>query len=256
MATWDPAQYGKYADERDRPFHELVARIGAAEPATVVDLGCGPGPLTASLATRWPHARIVGVDDDAMLAKAAAHTSANVSFTKADIATWSPDAPVDVIVSNAAFQWVPAHLGLLPRLVEHLAPGGWLAFQVPANLDDPHHQAIRQVRARPRWQAQLGDLPERTHSSYPAEVYLSLLSDLGLQVDAWETTYVHILHGDDPVLEWVKGTGLRPVLSLLDADDQREFCADLAPLLRAEYGSRPWGTPFPFRRAFAVARKH
>lgn len=152
---------------------------------------------------------------------------------------------------------VPGHLSQLPRLVEHLNPDGWLAVQVPGNLDAPHHQAIRQVRARPQWTERFGDLAERTHSSYPAEVYLSLLNDLGMEltVDAWETTYVHILQGENPVLEWVKGTGLRPVLSRLTPDQQIEFCDDLAPLLRKAYGSRPWGTPFPFRRVFVVAHK-
>ena len=256
--TWDPNQYAKYTDERSRPFVELVNRIGAIQPRSVVDLGCGSGELTATLGQRWPNAHVVGVDnDDAMLAAAQSFTTDRVSFSKGDIASWVPPSTVDVIVSNAALQWVPGHLGQLPQLVEHLNPGGWLAVQVPGNLDDPHHQAIRQVRAMPQWKERIGDLAERTHSSYPAEVYLSLLSDLGmdLTVDAWETTYVHILQGENPVLEWVKGTGLRPVLSRLTPNQQTEFCDDLAPLLRAAYGSRPWGTPFPFRRVFVVAHK-
>ena len=257
--AWDPVQYAKYTDERSRPFVELVNRIGAIQPRSVVDLGCGSGELTATLGQRWPDARVVGVDnDDAMLAAAQSFTTDRISFSKGDIASWVPPSTVDVIVSNAALQWVPGHLGQLPRLVEHLNPGGWLAVQVPGNLDDPHHQAIRQIRAMPRWRERFGDLAERTHASYPADVYLSLLSDLDmdLTVDAWETTYVHILQGENPVLEWVKGTGLRPVLSRLTPNQQIEFCDDLAPLLRAAYGSRPWGTPFPFRRVFVVANKH
>ena len=256
---WNPTQYARFADERSRPFFELVDRIGAIDPGSVIDLGCGSGALSATLAERWPTAAIVGVDSDAaMLAAASQHATDRVSFEPGDIATWRPANPVDVIVSNAAFQWVPGHLGMLPDLGAHLSPGGWLAFQVPGNLDDPHHQAIREVRRRDHWAAQpsLALLPERTHSSSSAVTYTDRLANIGYEVDAWETTYVHILNGVDPILEWVKGTGLRPVLNALPDDASRaEFCAELAPLLREAYPTRPYGTPFPFRRVFVVARR-
>jgi trans-aconitate 2-methyltransferase len=255
MTTWDPEQYDRFADERGRPFFDLTGRI-RTDPRTVVDLGCGPGSLTASLADRWPSARIVGVDNDTnMLTASDKHQQANLSFEYGDIASWTPATPVDVIVTNAALQWVPRHLALLPRLVESLNPGGALALQVPGNFDDPHHLAIREVLARPQWQARLGAVPERSLSSYPALVYQSALSRLGCEVDAWETSYVHVLQGSNPVVEWVKGTALRPILSSLSPEDGEEFCSELSELLAASYGTHPWGTPFPFKRIFAVAHK-
>ena len=263
---WNPEQYSRYADERSRPFVELVDRIRTDTPRNVVDLGCGPGNLTATLAQRWPEAHVRGIDSDtAMLASAGLLAATSVSskthglrFERGDIATWRPNEPVDIIVSNAALQWVPNHIELLPELLDHVVPGGTLAFQVPGNLDDPHHSAIRAVRGRPRWSGlpSLRDLPERTHESRPAVAYTDKLAALGYEVDAWETTYVHILSGEDPVLEWVKGTALRPVFDPLPSQESREaFCAELAPLLRDAYPSRTYGTPFPFRRVFVVARR-
>jgi trans-aconitate 2-methyltransferase len=255
MTTWDPAQYDRFADERGRPFFDLTSRIRTT-PTSVVDLGCGPGNLTATLAARWPGAAIVGVDNDAaMLAATAAHQTPLLQFEHGDIATWTPPQPVDVIVANASLQWVPAHLAALPRLVASLNPGGAMALQVPGNFDDPHHLAIRQVMARQRWRAKLAALPERSVSSYPATVYQAELSYLGCEVDTWETSYVHVLQGLNPVLEWVKGTALRPILSSLSSEDGEDFCSELSELLSASYGSHPWGTPFPFKRIFAVAHK-
>lgn len=255
--TWDPAQYLRYTDERSRPFHELVSRIPNNGIRTIADLGCGPGQLTASLVNRWPDAKVIGVDNDrAMIQRAHAYSSAYVLFELADIALWQPSRPVDVIVANAAFQWVPDHRQLLSHWMGLLSPGGTLAFQVPGNLDDPHHQAIRTLRASPAWLStgRLAQLPDRTHDSFRATEYLDTMSPLTRDVDVWETTYVHVLQGTDPVLEWVKGTALRPVLAAMDSDDQRqEFCAELAPMLQAAYPPKPWGTPFPFRRVFAVA---
>lgn len=255
--TWDPTQYQRYGDERSRPFYELVGRVPNERAQTIVDLGCGPGPLTASLEQRWPGAHIIGVDNDAaMIDSAQKHSSANIRFELGDLATWEPTGAVDVIVANASLQWVPGHRGLLGRWMDMLTPGGTLAFQVPGNLDDPHHQAIRALRATQKWASvgRLSQLPERTHDSFRAAQYLDTLAPLSTAIDVWETTYVHILPGADPILEWVKGTALRPVLAALDSTDQRDqFCADLAPALRAAYPTKPWGTPFPFRRVFAVA---
>jgi trans-aconitate 2-methyltransferase len=266
--TWDPNQYHRFADERGRPFHELVDRIDIDShvPKRVLDLGCGPGNLTATLCDRWPQAFVLGVDNDAaMLSSAAELVTKRLRFEFGDIATWRIDSkvepasePFDVIVSNAAYQWVPGHLALLPELLNMLASGGWFALQVPGNLDDPHHQAIRAlVREQPFASiATVKALPERTHSSHTALEYLDVLSPLCSQVDAWETSYVHILKGEDPVLEWIKGTALRPVLAALgSAELQSEFTRILAPRLRALFPSKPWGTPFPFRRVFVVARR-
>jgi trans-aconitate 2-methyltransferase len=257
--TWDPAQYQRFGDERSRPFFELVDRLPTESPRTLVDLGCGPGPLTAALGQRWPAAAVLGVDNDAaMIASAIAHATDRVRFVLGDIGSWTAHEPVDAVIANAALQWVPGHRDRLTTWMNMLTAGGSLAFQVPGNLDDPHHQAIRTLRSSLRWRSvgRLSDLPERTHDSFRALDYLDTLGPSAAMVDTWETTYVHILSGMDPVLEWVKGTALRPVLAALDDDGQRsDFCADLAPLLREAYPTQSWGTPFPFRRVFVVAQR-
>ncbi|HEU5033520.1 MAG TPA: trans-aconitate 2-methyltransferase [Mycobacteriales bacterium] len=254
MARWDPEQYARYADERSRPFRELVARVGAAEPRHVVDLGCGSGELTASLLDRWPSARVVGVDSSAeMVAAAATHAvDGRLSFVQADAAAWRPDQPVDVVVSNALLQWVPDHLDLLTTIAGWLAPQGWLAFQVPDNFDAPSHTLLRDLRSSPRWRDRLGAGADRGAAVERPERYLRALQAAGLEVDVWQTTYLHVLVGEDPVLEWVKGTALRPVLSVLDQDEQRQFLGEYGAQLRAAYPGTENGTVFPFRRTFAV----
>jgi trans-aconitate 2-methyltransferase len=254
---WDPRQYAAYADERSRPFFELVARVGIDGPAEVVDLGCGPGRLTAMLLQRWPSARIVGVDSSAdMVEEAAQHAvEGRLSFVHADAATWQPDGPVNVVIANAVLQWVPGHLDLLPRFASWLSPGGLLALQVPDNFDEPSHTLLRDLRTSNRWREQLGEGADRSAGVERPETYLQALIVLGLRADVWQTTYLHVLGGDDAVLEWVKGTALRPVLSTLHRDaDRRAFLADYAAALRASYPAEKWGTVFPFRRTFAVAR--
>jgi len=256
---WDPQQYLAYGDERSRPFFDLVGRVDAAEPRRVVDLGCGPGQLTATLARRWPEAGVVGVDSSAeMVAAAAMATGADgrPRFELADLRSYRPGGPVDVFVSNATLQWVPDHVDLLPTLVDQLAEGGWLAFQVPGNFAAPSHRILAELRRSDRWAAQVGEGAERHLAVEDPAGYARALGDLGLRVDAWETTYLHLLGGPDPVLEWVKGTGLRPVLAALGPEDAEEFVAAYAERLRAAYPPWPNGvTPFPFRRVFVVAQR-
>jgi trans-aconitate 2-methyltransferase len=254
VVQWDPRQYSRYGDERSRPFFELVARVAAESPSTVVDLGCGPGELTATLAQRWPQATVVGVDSSPeMIDAAASYAADRVSFERAEVSRWTPDGPVDVVVANALLQWVPGHLQLLPRIAGWLAPGGWLAFQVPDNFTEPSHQHLLELRTSPRWNAQLGEGADRTAGVERPETYLAALVDAGMQADVWQTAYLHVLPGEDAVLEWVKGTALRPVLSLLDDADREEFLAAYAERLRTSYPRQSFGTVFPFRRTFAVA---
>jgi trans-aconitate 2-methyltransferase len=258
VATWDPAQYARYADERSRPFRELVARVRADEPRRVVDLGCGSGELTASLLDRWPTARVIGVDSSAdMVAAAAAHAvDGRLSFVQADAAAWQPEEPVDVVVSNALLQWMPGHLALLPDIAGWLTASGWLAFQVPDNFDAPSHTLLRDLRSSPRWRDRLGAGADRGAAVERPETYLRALQAAGLEVDVWQTTYLHVLVGTDPVLEWVKGTALRPVLSVLDEAEQREFLAEYGAQLRSAYPvSENGSTVFPFRRTFAVGHR-
>ncbi|WP_185949735.1 trans-aconitate 2-methyltransferase [Microbispora sp. KK1-11] len=245
---WDPEVYERYAAERGRPFYELVARVGARSPEYVVDLGCGTGELTATLCDRWPGARVHGVDSSpAMIAKA----PPGPTFEVADVRDWRPPRPVDVIVSNALLQWIPEHRDLLRRWKSHLTEGGWLAFQVPGNYDAPSHAVLREL-CRTTWREELGDVPRRVPVGDPAD-YVDLLAGLGFTVDAWETTYVHVLPGEDPVLGWIKGTALRPMLDRLPPERHADFLADCARALRAVYPPRPYGTLFPFRRIFVAA---
>lgn len=254
VPVWDPAQYGRYADERSRPFFELTGRVRATNPATVVDLGCGPGDLTATLAERWPAADVTGVDSSPeMIDRARRLAGDRLAFVQADAATWAPETPPDVIVSNALFQWVPGHRAVLTRLAAALAPGGFLAFQVPGNFGAPSHALLRELCRTPRWRDRLADAVRDAPVDEPTG-YLDLLARAGCAVDAWETTYLHLLPGEDAVLEWVKGTALRPVLTrLTDPGDREAFLTEYRAALREAYPPRPYGTVFPFRRLFAVA---
>ena len=253
---WDPGQYQRFADERSRPFADLTARIGAEDPASVVDLGCGPGHLTADLARRWPGAVVHGVDNSPEMIEAARQEEKppRLTFEVADLRGWRPAAPVDVIVSNAVLQWVPGHLDLLPGWVDALAPGGWLAFQLPGNFDQPPHRAIGEMAASPRWQPLLGTA-ELNRQAGDLAGYLDVLTGVGCRVDAWETTYLHVLPGEDPVVEWVKGTALRPVLARLDDAQAAEFLAEYRERMRRAYPTRSYGTVLPFRRVFVVAQR-
>jgi trans-aconitate 2-methyltransferase len=260
VPTWDPDTYLAFGDERARPFVDLLHRVDAEDPRDVVDLGCGPAALTATLAHRWPKARVVGVDSSAEMVAVAAAVE-GVDVVHADVRDWTPEGPVDVLVTNALLQWVPDHLALLGRWAGWLAPGGWLALQVPGNFGAPSHTLMREVAGLPRFADRLRGVLREDAVADPLG-YAEVLTDAGCLVDAWETTYLHVLdpagaQGDDAVLAWVRGTALRPVLDAL-ADTPEEcdaFVAEYAARLRRAYPRRPWGTPLPFRRVFAVARR-
>ncbi len=254
MATWDPDTYLAYADERGRPFFDLTAQVAADDPRTVVDLGCGPGQLTAALGARWPSAHITGIDSSPQMVEAAQrHASDNVTFELGDATSWQPDELVDVIVSNATLQWIPGHRGLFGRFCDALRPGGWLAFQVPGNFQEPSHRLLAQLAADPRFAAATAGV-ERP-AAFDAATYLADLSGLGCRVDAWETTYLHVLTGPDPVFRWISGTGARPVLEALSDEQRPIFESEYAALLRAAYPRQPFGVVLPFRRVFVVAHK-
>lgn len=256
MTTWDPARYLAFAGERGRPFVDLVARVAATDPATVVDLGCGAGNLTALLAERWPRASVTGVDASPdMIARASADVP-GVAFAVADLRDWLADAApggVDVLVSNATLQWLPEHLDLLPALVGAVAPGGWFAFQVPGNQDEPSHVLRAELAAEAPYAAHTAGVA--TVHAHGAATYLRALQALGCEVDAWETTYLHVLHGEDPVFTWISGTGARPTLQALPDDLRPRYETELKALLRSAYPDNGRGVVLPFRRIFAVARR-
>ncbi|MDQ0923643.1 trans-aconitate 2-methyltransferase [Pseudarthrobacter sp. W1I19] len=255
---WDPAKYVQFGDYRNRPFFDLTGRVHADRPVQVVDLGCGPGNLTATLAERWPAADVVGLDSSAeMLAKAAAvaDSTPSLRFELMDIADWIPSDEADVVVSNAALQWVPGHQDMMRKWLATLHPGSWFAMQVPGNFNAPSHALMRGLAGSPRWEPKLrGVLRGGESVGEPAE-YLGILLDAGFTADAWETTYQQVLPGQDPVLEWVRGTALRPVLAVLSLEDGAAFEAEYGALLRETYPPGVHGTVFPFRRIFAVGRK-
>lgn len=255
---WDPARYAAFSDERSRPFHDLVAQVGLEAPRRVVDLGCGPGTLTATLAARWPSASVVGIDSSAEML-ASAPGGAGLSFELGSIEDWTPGPTDDVVVTNAALQWVPSHVSLLPRWLDAMPSGSWFAMQVPGNFGSPSHALMRSVAADGPWASALDGVLRAAPVLDPAG-YLGIMLDAGFEARAWETTYAQLLPGEDPVLAWVRGTGLRPALQALDAADPSgeltaAYEARYAAALREAYPASTHGTVYPFRRVFAVGRK-
>lgn len=246
--------YLAFADHRGRPFFDLVNRIAADAPRRVVDLGCGPGNLTATLQRRWPDAVVQGWDSSAEMVAAAEERGLEVQL--GEISEWEPAPDTDVVISNAALQWVPDHRALLTRWARQLPSGSWIAFQVPGNFDAASHRAIREVARSEQFAEALRDMPFRAAEvvGTPAD-YAGMLTDVGCTVDAWETTYLHELHGRTPVLDWISGTALTQVRQRLTDRDWRRYRELIIPLLAQAYPARPDGTTFfPFRRVFVVAR--
>ncbi|WP_420563491.1 methyltransferase domain-containing protein [Thalassobaculum sp.] len=253
--TWDTAQYLKFADHRLRPALDLLGRVPVEDPAQVVDLGCGAGNVTAVLAARWPDARITGLDPSAeMLERARADHPALV-FEVADAASWKAEPPVDVLYSNAALHWLGDHDSLFPRLFEQVAPGGWLAVQMPRNFTAPSHTAVADAALDGPWRSTIEPMLSDPPTHEP-RFYVDLLSPMAAALDVWETEYIQILDGENPVAEWTKGTWLRPFLGALDGADREGFEAAYRKRVRAAYPPMPDGrTAFPFRRLFLVAQR-
>ncbi|WP_330175389.1 trans-aconitate 2-methyltransferase [Streptomyces sp. NBC_01498] len=272
--AWDPGQYLRHSGHRARPFLDLLGRIPELphgdRPPRIADIGCGPGNVTGLLAERWPTAHITGFDLSREMLERAEREYAGptpgggrLDFRRADAADWIPEEPYDLIVSNAALQWVPGHPESFAAWTGALTPGGTFAFQVPGNFTAPSHALLGELRETPRWRERLGGQGGRDgHDQRPVPVlepagYLARLTDLGCDTDAWEATYLHVLPGENPVLDWVKGTALRPVLTALadDPEAAEEFLTEYGALLHEAYPPGPHGTVFPFRRIFAVARR-
>ncbi|CAK0760029.1 Trans-aconitate 2-methyltransferase [uncultured Gammaproteobacteria bacterium] len=256
--SWTPSQYHKFEAERRRPADDLVAALPALAPRSVVDLGCGGGALARRLAAHWPQAVVTGVDSSAAMLELARATPSPVTWVEADLNHWQPDVPMDVpmdvIVSNAALHWLGDHRRLLPRLAALLAPGGVLAVQMPRNFGAPSHALLRATAAEPQWAERLAGVYDLIPVHGPAEYY-DWLAPVAKSVDIWETEYLHALHGDNPALEWTKGTALVPVRERLEASAYQAFLASYGARLAQAYPARPDGvTLFPFRRLFIIAR--
>jgi trans-aconitate 2-methyltransferase len=250
---WDPSQYLRYADERLRPALDLMARIAAEAPRRVVDLGCGPGNVTALLKQRWPRAEVTGVDGSApMLAKAAA-AAPDCRFIEADIAAWTPGEPPELLYSNAALHWLPGHATLFPRLLSLLAPGGTLAVQMPAMHAEPLRALQGEIAANGPWADLLVEVDAARPILEPG-AYWDLLKPRAAALEIWETIYLHALQGEDAIVQWASGTSLRPFLDRLAAPMREDFRRAYADAVRPVYPRRPDGTTLlPFRRLFLVA---
>lgn len=254
MPSWDPKVYLKFADHRLRPALDLLTQIPLARPGAVYDLGCGPGNITRLLAERWPEARVTGVDSSAAMLAKAREEAPGVAFIEADIAKWSPPAPADLLFSNATLQWLDDHARLFPRLLSQVKPGGILAVQMPRNFEAPSHQAITKTAENGPWRDRLRSTRSALGPVGTPESYYRLLSSLARRLDIWESEYLHVLDGDNPVMEWTKGTALRPYLDRLGEDDRKDFLAAYAERTAAAYPKQPDGrTLLPFRRIFIVA---
>lgn len=252
MTTWDPGQYLKFADHRLRPALDLLARIPVKEPTAIWDLGCGPGNVTQFLKERWPAARLTGLDSSpAMLGKARAIPG--IEWVEGDIATWRAQSPVGLIYSNAALHWVPDHATLFPHLMRQVERGGALAVQMPRNFESPSHTLLYRTAQEGPWAPHVGAALGRMYVETPASYY-DLLAPLATHIDIWEVEYLHVLQGENAVLEWTKGTAVRPLLDAMPAAMHAEFLALYAARLAKAYPKRVDGmTLFPFRRLFIVA---
>jgi trans-aconitate 2-methyltransferase len=253
--VWNPETYLQFEEQRTRPVHELLARVPLEAPGLIFDLGCGPGNSTAALAARWPEARLVGLDNSLEMLDQARKCVSGAHWLHADIASWQPEQPVDLLFANASLQWVPQPEAAVRRLFSYLAPGGVLAFQVPANHEGPPHSLVDQALQ----ETNLSDRVERSelsrHVLEPAAYYRAL-SPAARAVDIWDTKYLQVLDGEDAVFDWIKGTALVPILAVLNESEKQQFVGALRALLRAAYPREAGGkTLMPFRRRFVVAMR-
>jgi trans-aconitate 2-methyltransferase len=254
--TWSAAQYRKFEQERNRPIHDLIAQIPAGEVGAAADIGCGPGNSTELLQARFPQARIAGMDSSADMIDAARKRLPGLLFDIADIATWADPGPYDVILANAALQWVPDHEVLLPFLIGKLAAGGTLAVQMPDNLAQPAHQLMREIAADGPWAGKLAQAAQARAERRDATWYYRLLQEHVGTLDIWRTTYHHPLAGAAAVVEWFKGTGLRPFIDPLDEDEKAAFLARYQAAIEQAYPILPNGILLlPFPRLFIVATR-
>ena len=253
--SWSAKQYVAFEDERTRPVRDLLASLPPIDAHSVIDLGCGPGNSTEVLAACYPQANISGIDSSSDMIEAARRRLPHVSFVVEDLQAWNDAGPFDVILANAVLQWVAHHELLLPRLVEKLAPGGALAVQMPDNFDEPAHRLMREVAAEGPWAAKLASSSSARAPLDGAAWYYDLLRPLCSKVDVWRTTYYHFLGaGAKAVVEWFKGSGLRPFLEPLNATERAAFLERYtAAIARAYPPAADGGVLLPFPRVFLTA---
>ncbi len=255
--SWSAKQYVAFEDERTRPACDLLAAIPNTDARSVIDVGCGPGNSTELLVQRFANATVRGLDSSADMIDAARQRLPDVRFDTADIATWNDPGPFDVIFANAVFQWLPDHATLLPSLVARLAPGGSLAIQMPDNLDQPSHRMMREVAANGPWASKLANVAGQRTTLDDANTYYQMLCSCASRVDVWRTTYHHPLAGGPAaVVEWFKGSGLRPFLEPLDEAEKAQYLAQYLEALEPFFPVLADGSVLlPFPRLFIVATR-
>ena len=253
--AWNPNQYLKFSQPRFRPVQDLLARVTVENPKNIYDLGCGTGSGTQVLALRWNQAKITGIDDSAEMLAQAARTEGNVTWEQKGVADWTPAQPADLIFSNAALHWLPDHATLFPKLMGFLAPGGVLAVQMPRNFGAPSHTLVTETILQGPWRSSLEHLVRPAPVGTP-DIYYSLLAPEAAGIDIWETEYLQVLEGVNPVKEWTKGTWLKPFLDALPEPERGAFEEDYAQRIAKAYPPQQDGkTLFPFRRLFMVVEK-
>ncbi len=252
---WDPNQYLRYADKRERPAYELLDRVPVTSPERIYDLGCGSGNTSLLLKRRWPDAKVTGIDNSAAMLDKARTESIDVDWQEADIDEIDLSDSPDLIYSNAALHWVDSHETLLPRLVMFLKPGGVLAVQMPVNFTAPSHTLLFDLATEEPWREWLENLRPSNPVGTP-EWYWRILSSHCRDIDIWTTTYLQVMSGDDPVLEWVRGSALVPFLDRLPNEHREAFLSAYGVRLREAYPQRSSGeTLFPFTRLFLVGQR-
>ncbi|MBT2302904.1 trans-aconitate 2-methyltransferase [Variovorax paradoxus] len=256
MLDWNPALYRRYEDERTRPAQELLARVPLTGAARVADLGCGPGNSTELLVQRFSGAAVVGTDNSEAMLVSARERLPQARFELSDIARWQPELPPDLIYANASLQWVPDHETLIPRLFAALAPGGVLAVQMPDNREEPTHRLMREVAAEAPWAQAIGDADKLRTMLLPIDGYYDLLAADAAQVDVWRTAYQHPMASAAAIVEWVRGTGLKPFVDRLPAELQASYLAEYQRRVDGAYPVRTDGKRLlAFPRMFIVAQR-
>ncbi len=256
MADWSAEQYLKFEDERTRPARDLLAQIPIVDARRVVDIGCGPGNSTELLVKRWPQAMVTGIDTSADMLRQARERLPGQTFIEANVAHWVPHEKTDVLFANAMFQWVPGHLKQLQRLLATLSPGGVLAVQMPDNLAEPSHILMREVAQLEPWRERLVEKARARDVLPAAGGYYDALGPLCTRLEIWHTIYNHVLADAAAIVEWVKGTGLRPFVELLEAPERKQYVAEYTARIAKAYPPQADGKVLlRFPRIFIVAVK-